>query len=197
MGSPIQTSSRRAQAVRPGGGDACGRNLSAAMDISHGFPPVAEPSATILILGSLPGAESLRRRQYYAMPQNRFWWIMGQLVGAHPELPYEQRLEPLRRAGIALWDVCHAAHRPGSLDSAIVAATVVPNPIARFLAAHVGVALICFNGGGAEKLFNNFVLPNLTPAQAAIPRVRLPSTSPAHAAMRIDEKLAKWRRAME
>ncbi len=167
------------------------------MAISQGFPPVAGQSAKILILGSLPGSESLRRKQYYAMPQNRFWWTMGQLFGAHPERPYEQRLETLLQAGIALWDVCHAAHRPGSLDSAIVGHTVIPNPFAPFLAAHPRIALICFNGSGAENLFNRFVLPTLAPAQAATARVRLPSTSPAHAAMRIEEKLAKWRSALE
>jgi hypoxanthine-DNA glycosylase len=163
------------------------------MTLSTGFPPVAAANARVLILGSLPGAESLRRQQYYAKPQNRFWWIMGELYGAHPDRPYEDRLEILRQAGIALWDVCHAANRPGSLDSAIVADTVVANPIAPFLAAHPAIALICFNGGGAESLFTKLVAPSLSPAHAAITRLRLPSTSPAYAAMRREQKLASWR----
>ncbi len=166
------------------------------MTLSHGFPPVAAPTARILILGSLPGAESLRRAQYYAQPHNRFWWIMGHLFGASPATPYDQRLEILRQANIALWDVCQAARRAGSLDASIVQASVIPNPIAAFLTAHRHAELICFNGRGAEKLFNTLVLPTLPAQQAAIRRTLLPSTSPAYASMRPEEKLARWRTAL-
>ena len=55
------------------------------------FPPVARADARVLILGSLPGEESLRRGEYYANVQNRFWWIMGQIFGAGPDLPYAVR----------------------------------------------------------------------------------------------------------
>jgi hypoxanthine-DNA glycosylase len=164
--------------------------------LSTGFPPVAAANARILILGSLPGAESLRQRQYYAKPQNRFWWIMGQLYGAHPTLPYERRLDILRQASVALWDVCHTAHRPGSLDSAIRADTVIPNQIAAFLDNHRSILLIACNGRGAEKLFNNMIVPRLGPRQAAIPRACLPSTSAAHAAMPPAAKLARWSEAL-
>ena len=163
------------------------------MTLSTGFPPVAAANARILILGSLPGAESLRQQQYYAKPQNRFWWIMGHLYGALPEHSYEHRLDILRQAGIALWDVCHTAHRPGSLDSAIRADTVSPNQIAAFLDTHPHIELIAFNGRGAETLFNRLVLPTLSPAQTSIRRAPLPSTSPAHASMPQAEKLARWR----
>jgi hypothetical protein len=56
---------------------------------------------------------------------------MGQLFGAHPELPYSERTRRLIEHGIALWDVCAAAHRPGSLDSAIRASSVITNGFAR------------------------------------------------------------------
>jgi hypoxanthine-DNA glycosylase len=163
---------------------------------SVGFPPVARPNARTLILGSLPGEESLRRRQYYAKPHNRFWWIMEEIVGARPELSYDARLERLLSARIALWDVCASAARAGSLDSNIVQASVVANDFSAFLCGHSGIELICFNGGGAERLFGRLVLPRLAATQAGIPRVRLPSTSPAHAGMRAEEKLRLWRVAL-
>jgi len=166
------------------------------MELSVGFPPVARADARVLILGSLPGAESLRLRQYYAKSQNRFWWIMGEIVGARAELPYDARLERLVQSGIALWDVCASAERAGSLDTSILVASVVPNDFSAFLDAHGGIKLICLNGGGAERLFGRLVLPRLPAAQARIPRVRLPSTSPAHAGMKGDEKLRRWRDAL-
>ena len=157
-----------------------------------GFPPIADAHARILILGSLPGQVSLQRQQYYAQPHNAFWKIMGRLFGAGPELPYAERARRLVRNGIALWDVCAAAERPGSLDAAIVHASVVPNDLAAFLVSHPDVGLVCFNGGKAAELYWRLVRPGLPATLRAIRYETLPSTSPAHAAMPFDEKLARW-----
>ena len=94
------------------------------------FPPVANTDATILILGSMPGKESLKQNQYYAHPQNAFWKIMGELVGAHPHLPYDERLHKLTAAHLALWDVLKTCEREGSLDSDIQ--NEIPNDFTTF-----------------------------------------------------------------
>ncbi|MBI3430836.1 MAG: DNA-deoxyinosine glycosylase [Hydrogenophilales bacterium] len=158
----------------------------------QGFPPIADAHARILILGSLPGQVSLQRQQYYAQPQNAFWKIMGRLFGAGPELPYAERAQRLARNGIALWDVCAAARRPGSLDASIVHSSVVPNDFAAFIASHPGIGLICFNGAKAAELYRRLVLPGLPATRLAIRIETLPSTSPAHAAMPFEEKLTRW-----
>ena len=160
---------------------------------SRGFPPIAAPDARVLILGSLPGQVSLARRQYYAQPHNAFWRIMGALVGAGLDVPYEERTERLVAHRLALWDVCKAASRSGSLDASIELDTVVVNDFRGFLREHPLLELICTNGGTATQLFRRRVLPELPPAAAPIPLQPLPSTSPAHAAMRFEEKLARWR----
>ena len=160
---------------------------------SQGFPPIARRDARVLILGSLPGQESLRRRQYYAQPRNGFWTIMGLLCGAGPSLPYRARARRLAACGIAVWDVCAAAFRAGSLDASIVAHSVVPNDFGMFLARHGGIRLVCFNGRTAAALYRRHVLPSLPARLAALPTVELPSTSPAHAALSHDAKLARWR----
>lgn len=161
-----------------------------------GFPPVARADARVLILGSLPGAVSLARREYYAQPRNAFWPIMAALLGASPELPYAQRLDRLVGSGIALWDVCASGFRPGSLDSAIARDSVVPNDFPRFFAEHRRIALIGFNGGTAAALFERTVVPALPEDVRAIRTARLPSTSPAHAGMPYAEKLRRWREAL-
>jgi double-stranded uracil-DNA glycosylase len=163
---------------------------------SVGFPPVAGADARVLVLGSLPGQMSLARRQYYAQPRNAFWKIAGEVLGFDPALDYESRLQALVERRIALWDTCAAAVRPGSLDAKILRASVVPNDFAPFLAAHPGIRRICFNGAAAATLFERLVLPVLPAPLQALPRVRLPSTSPAHAGMTHARKLELWRAAL-
>jgi hypoxanthine-DNA glycosylase len=152
------------------------------------FPPVADAQATRLILGSMPGKESLRQQQYYAHPHNAFWKIMGELCGAHPGLPYPQRLQALKAAHIALWDVLHTCEREGSLDSDIEAEEA--NDFASFFARHPRITQVYFNGAKAEQSFRKFVLGKQ--ALPPLELVRLPSTSPAHAGMRYEEKLKAW-----
>ena len=160
--------------------------------LSQGFPPIAQPDAKVLILGSLPGRMSLQMQQYYAQPQNAFWKIMGALVGAGPELPYAERTRHLVESRVALWDVCHAALRPGSLDAAIDVTSVIPNDFQAFFATHPGIELVCLNGGTAAKLYARLVVPTLSSAIRAVRTERLPSTSPAHAALRFAQKLERW-----
>ncbi len=153
------------------------------------FPPVADDDATVLILGSMPGKESLRQQQYYAHPANAFWKIMGELVGAHQHLPYEERLRALITAHIALWDVLKSCERESSLDSHIRAEQA--NDFTSFFKRHPHITHVFFNGAKAEQSFRKFVLEK----QELPPQVfqRLPSTSPAHAGMRYAEKLELWK----
>ena len=163
--------------------------MSVTQDRSFGFPPVSRADARVLILGSLPGQASLAARQYYAQPRNAFWPLMGRLFGAGVELTYEDRLRRLTESGVALWDVCASARRPGSLDAKIEALTVAPNDFAGFFKAHRGIGLICFNGAAAERLFERHVSPTL---HAPLPTLRLPSTSPAHASLGFEQKVVAW-----
>jgi hypoxanthine-DNA glycosylase len=153
-----------------------------------GFSPVSRSNARVLILGTLPGAESLKQQQYYAHRQNKFWKIMGELVGASPDLPYKKRLKQLTKNKIALWDVCETAQRKGSLDADIRCAT--PNDFDSFFKKHKNIEFICFNGQPAQKLFRRHVKKNTIASRV------LPSTSPAHAKMRYEQKLVRWREAL-
>lgn len=159
------------------------------------FPPVVRADARVLILGSMPGEESLRRGQYYAHPRNAFWFIMGGLFGAGPERPYEERLRYLLDARIALWDVIGQCRREGSLDLAIDPESVVPNDIPWLLERSPGIRGIFLNGGGAEYWFRRCFGGALHEAPFAGRSIRrLPSTSPANARLSPRQKLAIWRR---
>ena len=157
------------------------------------FAPVAESPARMLILGSMPGAASLSAGQYYAHPRNAFWKIMGELVGFDAEAPYAQRLNALVAAGIALWDVVHSCQRQGSLDTAIESSSIKVNDFVEFFCRHPHIKVVCFNGAAAERCYRKHVLPQL---QADFSYARLPSTSPAHAAVSFERKLASWRQTL-
>jgi double-stranded uracil-DNA glycosylase len=162
----------------------------------HSFAPIAAASSRILILGSMPGIASLRAGRYYAHPRNSFWTILGTLLGVDPGAPYERRVAALQANGIALWDVLESCTRESSLDSDIDEASIVVNDLATFFREHPRVDTICFNGAKAESCHRKHVLPGLTGARA-FRYHRLPSTSPAHAAMSVDAKLAAWRAVLE
>lgn len=144
----------------------------------------------------MPGHESLRREQYYAHPHNAFWRILGELIGAGPELPYTARLAKLKQSGIALWDVLRSCRRESSLDSDIIEASIVPNDFAGFYARHSQLRAIYFNGAKAEAAYRRYVLPGLPLAWRGLIYHKLPSTSPAHAAMSFEKKLRAWRELM-
>ena len=163
----------------------------------HGFPPVAGCAPRLLILGSMPGRASLAAGQYYAQPRNQFWRLMGDLVGAQPELPYRERVAALVAQGCALWDVIASCERPGSLDASIVTDSVETNDFADFHARHPTIELIACNGATAERLYRRRVQPHLAGRAARIPLVRLPSSSPAHAGQTYAAKREAWARAFE
>ena len=163
---------------------------------AEGFPPVEPKRARILILGTLPSAESIRQGQYYAHPRNAFWPIMGELFGAGRDLPYAARLRKLAARGVILWDVLQAAQRPGSLDSAIHPRRLAPNAIPELIARHPELERIVFNGGPAEALFRRHVAKACGDLLVGVKLVRLPSTSPAHAARTHAQKIVAWRAAL-
>lgn len=169
------------------------------MPLLQSFPPLIGPAPRALILGSMPGVASLAAGCYYAHPQNRFWPLMGALVGAEPGLDYAQRCQRLLDAGIAVWDVLACCEREGSLDSAIRDETAQPNDFVALFARCPTIAAVLFNGSNAESSFRRFVAPGLNGSGTDLSRLRLlrlPSTSPANASQSAGHKLAAWREAL-
>ena len=151
------------------------------------FPPVLGPEPKILILGSMPGAASLKKQQYYAHPQNQFWRLLGEVIAEDlAAMDYAGRLAVLKRRGVALWDVLASCAREGSLDADIT--DEEPNRVAELL-RETGIKTVFLNGGKAEAAFKAFIAEGLPSGVAAR---RLPSSSPANAGFTFDEKLREW-----
>ena len=134
----------------------------------------------------MPGEASLAARQYYAHPRNLFWRLIGEVIDQPdlPALPYPQRLEQIAARGIGLWDVIASARRQGSLDAAIRA--VEAAPLADLAASLPQLQAIAFNGAKSAALGRKAL------AGTQLHLIDLPSSSPAHAAMRFAEKFARW-----
>jgi len=159
------------------------------------FAPLAAPDARVLILGTMPGVASLAAGEYYAHPRNQFWTLMGELCGARAELPYAQRCRILLESGVALWDVFGSCVRPGSADSAIELADAQLNNLAGFVKAHPILERILCNGRLAQESFSRHSAAQVALKFPKLQVLAVPSTSPAHAGMRLAQKLALWRAA--
>jgi TDG/mug DNA glycosylase family protein len=157
----------------------------------HGFAPIEDSEATVLVLGSMPGKASLAAGQYYAHQRNIFWVIMGELIGARPGLPYRERLNILRSSGIALWDVLESCIRRTSLDSHIETDSEIPNDFNAFFQLNPYITHVFFNGAKAEQCFLKYARPVLK--SFPLKYQRLPSTSPANAGIPYQQKLLAWR----
>ena len=162
------------------------------MPYIHGFDPISRPDARILILGSMPSRESLAQQRYYAHPRNAFWPIITSLLGIRSE-DYAERVRGLQDGGVAVWDVLKACLRSSSLDSDIDDDSIVTNDFTRFYPRHPRIRRVFFNGAKAESVYRKHVLPGLAGNAARLTLRRLPSTSPAHAAMSLAQKTEAWR----
>jgi hypoxanthine-DNA glycosylase len=156
-------------------------------EVKRSFPPVADARTRVLVLGSLPGEESLARSQYYANPRNHFWRLIGAVTGLDlAALPYGDRLEALLGSGVGLWDTVGSATRRGSLDGAIRLDRA--NDLAALTASLPALRAVGFNGGKSASIG----VPQLA-GRPDLALIQLPSSSPAFTRP-FEEKLAEWRK---
>jgi len=157
-----------------------------------GLPAQVPADCRVLVLGSMPGAASLHAAQYYAHPRNRFWPLMSALTGIDARLPYLDRLRALQSAGVGLWDVIGECERRGSLDTAIVRGSEVPNAVVQLVDRLPSLAAIACNGGTAHAAFMRYIQPVLGERSTSLAVWSLPSTSPANAAWPLPRLQVAW-----
>ena len=148
------------------------------------FPPVVDERTRLLVLGSLPGEQSLSQARYYANARNHFWALIGAVIDRDlVAIGYEARLAALLEAGVGLWDVVASATRRGSLDTAI--RDVQANPLAELAGTLPQLRAVGFNGAKSAEIGRRAL------AHGGVELISLLSSSPAYT-LRFEAKLARW-----
>ena len=156
------------------------------MNLLTSFQPIINKHSRVLILGSMPGVESLKLQQYYANPRNQFWKIIYALFDSELNPDYEERVLFIKSKKLAVWDVIENCYREGSLDSKIREEKV--NDFRSLYRAFPNLEAVLFNGGKAYDTYKKWLgfeeILNLT-------FHKLTSSSPANT-KKYEEKLREW-----
>ncbi|MEC5423781.1 DNA-deoxyinosine glycosylase [Virgibacillus sp. C22-A2] len=156
--------------------------------------PVLPNAPRVLILGSIPGALSLEKQEYYGNPRNHFWGILFALFNQESLASYQDKIAFVKDRRIALWDSIGTCYREGSLDANIT--EEVPNDIVRLVHDYPTIKLIACNGGKSYQTFNkNFALGDLGDVKV----LKLPSTSPipGRYTKTFDGKVEEWKQLLK
>lgn len=146
--------------------------------IIHSIEPVFDAESRVLILGTMPSPKSREVQFYYGHPQNRFWRVLASVLGEELPQSVPEKKAMLLRHRIALWDVLAECEITGASDSSI------RNPVANDLSVildHAPVQAVFTTGATAWKLYTRLQKPH-----TGIEAVRLPSTSPANCAVKME-----------
>lgn len=146
--------------------------------IIHSIEPIFDAESRVLILGTMPSPKSREVQFYYGHPQNRFWRVLAAVLGEEVPQSVPEKEAMLLRHRIALWDVLAECEITGASDSSI------RNPVANDLSVildHAPVQAVFTTGATAWKLYTRLQKPH-----TGIEAVRLPSTSPANCAVKME-----------
>jgi hypoxanthine-DNA glycosylase len=152
--------------------------------VTHPFPALYDQHSRVLILGSFPSVKSREQQFFYGHPQNRFWRVLSAVCGESVPVTVEEKTALLLKRHIALWDVIASCRIEGSSDATIK--DVVPNDLSPILKG-ADIRKIYCNGTKSYELYRKYVEPE-TGRKAE----KLPSTSPANAAVSLEQLIRRW-----
>lgn len=149
------------------------------------FSPIVFENSQILILGTVPGKESLMTGEYYVSSSNSFWKIIEVIYNnGNKFMNYKEKVSCLKKNHISLWDVYGQCDRKGSLDLSI--SNEVLNDIDAFLSEHSSIKRIVFNGRKAASVY--------------LPKIRysvLCSTSNSNSRLSFAGKVEEWKKCLK
>lgn len=159
------------------------------MEKQHPFMPIYNAASEILILGSLPSVESVKRGFYYMHPENRFWKVLSRI---YEEDAYHMSIEDkslfILKHHLALYDIIYSCTIKNSSDSSIT------NPICtniKEVLRGMNTKKILLNGKTAYQIFIK-QYPELKEIA-----ICLPSTSSANARVSLDALTMIWKEALK
>lgn len=149
------------------------------------FPPIIDQNSVVLILGTMPSEESLRRHEYYGHKTNQFWRLIFTVFSKEHTNIYADKVKLLQSHKIALWDVIKCCEGKGSADTAIK--NEQANDFSLLFQNYPKIRTIIFSSKKAEEFYSKYVgkHPDIT-------YYTLPSPSTANARLSFEDKLKKW-----
>ncbi len=151
----------------------------------HTFSPIYNEDSRILILGSFPSVKSRENNFYYGHPQNRFWKVLSMVLETDVPQTIEEKKAMLLKNHIAIWDVIASCNIVGSSDTSI--RDVEVNDFSQMLKeSHIHTIYV--NGGKAYELYHKYA-----EQKTGIQAIKLPSTSPANAAWKLERLYGEWK----
>ena len=157
--------------------------------IIHSIPPTYDERSRVLVLGSMPSPKSRELGFNYGHPQNRFWRVLAALADEPVPSTNERKRDFCLRHHIALWDVLAECEIEGASDASITGAK--PNKLTDITRAAPIEAVYC-TGTKAHELYRR-----LCEADTGLPAHKLPSTSPANAACKMDALVEAYAQVFE
>ena len=163
-------------------------------EFKNGLAHAPEGDPHIVILGTLPGDESIRSGKYYEDERNDFWKILDGIWEGINSPSYKIKMETLQKNHIILWDVLKSAEREGSGDRAIINPT--PNNFNDLFSKYKNINLIIFNGKSPYKWMKKRQIRELLDYNPKKVRT-LPSSSRSNTHKTLKEKTEEWKKELK
>lgn len=159
-----------------------------AQHIEHDIDPIFDGRSRVLMLGTMPSPRSREQGFFYGHPQNRFWKVLAAVFDRPTPASINDKKLFLLEHRIALWDVLASCEIAGASDASI--RDPKPNDLSRILDKAPIERIFC-TGAKATQLYRKLCEPT-----TGIPCLQLPSTSPANAAIGLDDLVKAYRSAL-
>lgn len=150
------------------------------------FDPIVNENSRVLILGTMPSEESIRKQERYGHKSNQFWKIVFTIFERPLPENYKEKNDLLIEKKVAIWDVLESCEGKGSLDSSIK--NEKPNDFKKFFKKYPQIKYIFFTSKKAEEFYKKYV-----GFDEKRQYITLPSPSSANARMHLEEKIEKWK----
>lgn len=160
----------------------------------YGFDPIIDSCSETVLLGTIPGPQSLSIGEYYADPHNQFWTIIEAVFNVPISGEYMKRRQYLLERNIAIWDVLESAERLGGTDKGITNATI--NDFHIFFCKYPTIKRVILLGNTAMTYYKKGIKTDKVPGSIPFKQVQSSSATPGKYVLRFREKVEQWKMAI-